>query len=55
MIEQKAVPRVIARAIDSGDGTLRQDAIAYMNFLGERGNLSLEAAVDRERKATHPG
>ena len=55
MLERKAVPRVIARAIDSGDESLKQDAIAFMNFLGEKGNLSLEAAVDSVRKPTHPG
>jgi len=41
-----AAPNVIARAIASGDEAAKQDAVAYMNHLGEKGNLSLEAAVN---------
>ena len=54
MMERNALPTVIARAIDSGDASLRQDAVEYMNFLGQRGNLSLEAAVEGERQAEEP-
>ncbi|WP_156752275.1 hypothetical protein [Mycobacterium sp. ACS1612] len=42
---QDAVPTVIARAIASGDESLKQDAMDYMNELGEKGHFSLEAEV----------
>lgn len=44
-LTRNAVPMVLARAITSGDDQLRQDATAYMNHLGERGYLSLDADV----------
>lgn len=40
-----AVPVVLARAIDSGDETISAEATAYMNYLGEQGNLALESQV----------
>lgn len=46
-LTRNAVPMVIARAIASGDETLRKDAITYMNQLGEKGNLKLEAEVNK--------
>lgn len=46
-LTRNAVPMVIARAIDSGDDELKDDAVAYMNELGEKGNLSLEADVNQ--------
>ena len=46
-LTRNAVPIVIARAIASGDKTLNQDAVSYMNELGEKGNLSLEADVNK--------
>jgi hypothetical protein len=51
-LTRNAVPMVIARAIDSGDEVLKQDAVAFMNMLGEKGNLSLEAEVNRVREGT---
>lgn len=44
-LTRKTVPIVIARAIDSGDDRLKRDALAYMNELGEKGNLTLETEV----------
>lgn len=41
-----AVPTVLARAIASGDDQLKSDAEAYMNELGEKGNLRLEHDVN---------
>lgn len=46
-LTRNAVPMVIARAIASSDETLKQDAVAYMNQLGEKGNLSLQAEVNK--------
>lgn len=46
-LTRHAVPMVIARAIASGDDGLRQEAVDYMNQLGEQGNLSLEAEVNQ--------
>jgi len=46
-LTRNAVPMVIARAIAWGDHELEQDAVALMNELGERGNLSLEADVKK--------
>ena len=46
-LTRNAVPMVIARAIASGDEDLKQDAVAFMNQLGENGNLGLEAEVER--------
>jgi hypothetical protein len=45
-LTSEAAPSVIARAIASGDEALKQDAVAYMNHLGEKGNLSLEVEVN---------
>jgi hypothetical protein len=45
-LTRNAVPMVIARAIASGDETLKADAEAYMNRLGEQGHLSLMAEVE---------
>lgn len=45
-LTRNAVPMVLAKAIVSGDDELRREAIAYMNYLGEQGNLSLEAQVN---------
>jgi hypothetical protein len=42
-----AVPMVIARAIASEDAELSRDALAYMNQLGEQGNVALEAEVQK--------
>lgn len=44
-LTRNAVPMVLARAITSVDEELKQDATAYMNRLGEKGHLSLEAEV----------
>jgi hypothetical protein len=46
-LTRSAVPIVIARAVASGDHGLEQDAFAYMNELGEKGNLTLETEVNR--------
>lgn len=46
-LTRNAVPMVIARGIASGDEALKQDAVVFMNHLGEKGNLSLEAEVKR--------
>jgi hypothetical protein len=44
-LSQNAVPFVIARAIGSGDEQLKQDAVLFMNKLGENGNPVLEKEV----------
>jgi hypothetical protein len=44
-LTRNAVPMVIARGISSGDDSLKQDAVAYMNYLGEKGHISLEGEV----------
>jgi hypothetical protein len=44
-LTRKAVPMVIASALRSGEDNLRQEADRYMNELGAKGNLSLEAEV----------
>ena len=44
-LPRNAVPMVIASALRSGDHDLRQEADRYMNELGARGNLGLEAEV----------
>jgi hypothetical protein len=44
-LSRHAVPQVLAAAMSSGDQRLQRDADIYMNELGERGNLSLQAAV----------
>ncbi len=44
-LSQNAVPMVLARAIASEDDELREAAQAYMNHLGELGDLSLERKV----------
>jgi hypothetical protein len=44
-LTRHAVPAVIARAIASDDIELRQAAQQYMNELGERGDIGLEAEV----------
>jgi hypothetical protein len=44
-LSQNAVPFVIARAIGSGDEQLKQDAVLFMNKLGENGNPGLEKEV----------
>lgn len=46
-LTRNAVPMVIARAIASEDAELSRDAVAYMNQLGEQGNVSLEAEVQK--------
>jgi hypothetical protein len=51
-LTRNAVPMVIARAIASGDEGLKQDAEAYMNELGEAGNLSLQAEVAKFLEGT---
>lgn len=51
-LTRHAVPMVIARAIASSDAALKQDAVAYMNHLGEKGNLSLEAEVNKVLSGT---
>ncbi|QHK19836.1 hypothetical protein GU243_08915 [Pseudarthrobacter psychrotolerans] len=45
-LTQNAVPMVIARAINSGDEQLKQDAIQFMDDLGENGNPGLEKEVN---------
>lgn len=44
-LTRNAVPMVIARAISSGDEQLQQDAMRFMNDLGENGNPGLEKEV----------
>jgi len=44
-LSRNAIPFVIANAIRSGDDELKCDAEAYMNELGAKGNLGLEAEV----------
>jgi len=51
-LTRHAVPMVIARAIESNDAALKQDAVAYMNHLGEKGSLSLEAEVNKVLNGT---
>ncbi|MEX1093472.1 MAG: hypothetical protein WEF28_09985 [Acidimicrobiia bacterium] len=46
-LTRNAVPMVIAKGIASGDDALKEDALDFMNQLGEKGNLSLEAEVNR--------
>jgi hypothetical protein len=46
-LTRTAAPVVIARAKESGDEGLKQEAVAYMNELGEKGNRSLELEVNR--------
>jgi hypothetical protein len=43
---RNAVPIVLAKAIASRDAELRSEAERYMNYLGEQGNLGLEAEVN---------
>lgn len=45
-LTRHAVPMVLARAIASGDDRLKADAEVYMNDLGEKGYLQLEAEVN---------
>jgi hypothetical protein len=49
-LTQNAVPMVIARAIGSGDEQLKEEAIQFMNELGEAGNPELEKQVDEVLK-----
>jgi len=51
-LTQHAVPTVIARAIASGDDGLKHQAVEYMNQLGEKGSLSLEAEVNQVLEGT---
>ncbi|MCV7254719.1 hypothetical protein H7J86_21390 [Mycobacterium hackensackense] len=44
-LTREAVAVVIARAVSSDDERLRQDAVVFMNQLGERGHFSLEGEV----------
>jgi hypothetical protein len=44
-LTRNAVPMVIARAISSADEQLVQDAVRFMNELGENGNTGLEKEV----------
>lgn len=44
-LNRHAVPMVIARAISSGDTQLEQEAVHFMNELGENGNPGLEKEV----------
>jgi hypothetical protein len=46
-LTRNAVPMVLARAITAGNDELKRDATAYINRLGEKGYLSLEADVGR--------
>jgi hypothetical protein len=46
-LRRDAIPIVLARAIASGDTKLMREAKLYMNQLGERGDLNLEAAVNQ--------
>ena len=52
-LRHNAVPIVLAKAIASGDGELKHEAERYMNYLGEQGNLSLEAEVNTALKEGH--
>lgn len=44
-LSENAVPMVIARSITSGDEQLEQEAVLFMNELGEKGNPGLEKEV----------
>jgi hypothetical protein len=44
-LSQNALPIVLVRAIKSGDHELASEAIAYMNWLGEKGYLHLDEEV----------
>jgi len=44
-LTRNAIPMVLGRAISSGDDALAEEAVSYMNQLGEAGNLTLEAEV----------
>jgi hypothetical protein len=44
-LAKNAVPFVIAEAISSGDEDLKQEAEAYMNVLGAKGNITLDAEI----------
>jgi hypothetical protein len=44
-LARHAVPVVIANAMSAGDADLKRAAEAYMNQLGAKGNLQLEAEV----------
>lgn len=44
-LTRHAVPMVIARAISSGDSQLEQEAVRFMNELGESGHPGLEKEV----------
>jgi hypothetical protein len=44
-LARNAVPMVIANALLSGDDDLQREADRYMNELGAKGNLDLEAEV----------
>ncbi|MCT2279114.1 hypothetical protein M3G91_15975 [Micromonospora chalcea] len=45
-LTRNAVPVVIARAMSVGDWALKQEAIEFMNYLGEQGNVELEQQVN---------
>lgn len=45
-LTRNAVPMVIARAVASNDDHLKDDAIRFMNKLGEEGSSGLEQEVD---------
>ncbi|HMS13917.1 MAG TPA: hypothetical protein PKD80_12515 [Microthrixaceae bacterium] len=45
-LTRNAVPTIIARAVESGDVAVEQEAIDFMNLLGAQGNLSLLAEVE---------
>ncbi|MGP5389659.1 hypothetical protein [Glutamicibacter arilaitensis] len=45
VLSENAVPMVIARAVASGHEHLKQEAILFMNELGEQGNPALEKKV----------
>ncbi|MDO8363922.1 MAG: hypothetical protein Q7V88_13570 [Actinomycetota bacterium] len=45
-LSRHATPMVLARAIASGDDALKDEAVAYMNQLGEMGNVTLESEVN---------
>jgi hypothetical protein len=47
---RNAVPFVLAQAISSGDIGLKDEALALMNQLGERGHLGLESEVNEMLK-----
>jgi hypothetical protein len=51
-LTRHAVPMVLARAIAPGDEQLKSDAGAYMNHLGEKGHLGLEAEVNAVLEGT---